>query len=182
GYRNTTSAGVNIIGGVITSASSDRTSITVATGPNIANDLPNDNSTSRANDPPVQSGDAETRAVKSIIVGRLKSHDKIDEDVDLFNSAELPNPTTDLYEMVNNLISEDDEDEEMDISSDEGSESDFSDLEILEKKDKPLQQLRNETLKVKYPGGILRCPLCKGKKKQNFKYEDLHQHASGVSK
>ncbi|GKD77308.1 hypothetical protein Tco_1339929, partial [Tanacetum coccineum] len=58
GYRNTTSAGVNIIGGVITSASSDRTSITVATGPNIANDLPNDNSTSRANDPPVQSGDA----------------------------------------------------------------------------------------------------------------------------
>ncbi|GJX85487.1 factor of DNA methylation 1-like protein [Tanacetum coccineum] len=70
----------------------------------------------------------------------------------------------------------------MDISSDEGSESDFSDSEIQEKKDKPLQQLRNGTLKVKYPHGILRCPFCAGKKKQNFKYKDLHQHASGVSK
>nr|GEU52873.1 zinc finger, CCHC-type [Tanacetum cinerariifolium] len=58
GDCNTTSAGVNIIGGVITSASSDRTSITVATGPDIANDLPNDNFTSRVNDPPVQSGEA----------------------------------------------------------------------------------------------------------------------------
>ncbi|PWA47586.1 XH/XS domain-containing protein [Artemisia annua] len=49
------------------------------------------------------------------------------------------------------------------------------------KKDKPLQQLRNGTLKVKYPHGILRCPFCAGKKKQNFKYKDLHQHALGVS-
>ncbi|GJY90060.1 factor of DNA methylation 1-like protein [Tanacetum coccineum] len=70
----------------------------------------------------------------------------------------------------------------MDISSDEGSESDFSDSEILEKKDKPLQQQRNGTLKVKYPGGILRCPFCKGKKKQNFKYKDLHQYALGINK
>nr|GEV78686.1 hypothetical protein [Tanacetum cinerariifolium] len=54
--RNTTSAGVSNTGDVITSASSDRTSITFAT--DIANDLPNDNSTSRANDPPVQSKDA----------------------------------------------------------------------------------------------------------------------------
>ncbi|GKD15736.1 factor of DNA methylation 1-like protein [Tanacetum coccineum] len=68
----------------------------------------------------------------------------------------------------------------MDISSDEGSESDFSDLEILEKKDKPLQQLRNRILKVKYPDGILRCPFGKGKKKKIFKYKDLHQHASGI--
>ncbi|KAJ0794929.1 putative XS domain-containing protein [Helianthus annuus] len=38
------------------------------------------------------------------------------------------------------------------------------------------------TLKVKYPGGIFKCPFCAGKEKQNFKYKDLHQHASGVSK
>ncbi|KAJ0794939.1 putative XS domain-containing protein [Helianthus annuus] len=68
----------------------------------------------------------------------------------------------------------------MDISS--GEESEFSDSEITEYKDKPYEQLRNGTLKVKYPGGIYRCPFCAGKKKQNFKYKDLHQHASGVSK
>ncbi|GKB62576.1 hypothetical protein Tco_0918762 [Tanacetum coccineum] len=55
GDRNTTSAGVNIIGGGITSASSDQTSIIVVTY--IVNDLPNDNSTSRVNDPPIQSRD-----------------------------------------------------------------------------------------------------------------------------
>ncbi|KAL8252245.1 hypothetical protein R6Q59_035938 [Mikania micrantha] len=69
---------------------------------------------------------------------------------------------------------------EMDNSS--GDESDFSDSEISEYKDKPYEQLRNGTLKVKYPNGILRCPFCAGKKKQDFKYKDLHQHASGVSK
>ncbi|XP_076950429.1 factor of DNA methylation 1-like [Bidens hawaiensis] len=63
-----------------------------------------------------------------------------------------------------------------------GEESEFSDSEIAEYKDKPYQQLRDGTLKVKYPNGILRCPFCAGKKKQNFKYKDLHQHASGVSK
>ncbi|KAJ0623545.1 putative XS domain-containing protein [Helianthus annuus] len=68
----------------------------------------------------------------------------------------------------------------MDISS--GEESEFSDSEISEHKDKPYAQLRNGTLKVKYPGGIFKCPFCAGKKKQNFKYKDLHQHASGVSK
>ncbi|GKA71313.1 hypothetical protein Tco_0777452, partial [Tanacetum coccineum] len=55
-YQSTHSPRVSITGGVITSALSDRTSITLAT--DIANYLPNDNSTSRANDPSVQSGDA----------------------------------------------------------------------------------------------------------------------------
>ncbi|KAF5808358.1 putative Zinc finger-XS domain-containing protein [Helianthus annuus] len=68
----------------------------------------------------------------------------------------------------------------MDISS--GEESEFSDSEITEYKDKPYEQLRNGTPKVKYPGGIFKYPFCAGKKKQNFKYKDLHQHASGVSK
>ncbi|KAJ0545933.1 putative XS domain-containing protein [Helianthus annuus] len=63
-----------------------------------------------------------------------------------------------------------------------GEESEFSDSEIADYKDKPYQQLRDGTLKVKYPNGILKCPFCAGKKKQNFKYKDLHQHASGVSK
>lgn len=68
----------------------------------------------------------------------------------------------------------------MEYSSDE--ESDISDSEITDYKDKPYQQLKNGTLKVKYPNGTLRCPFCAGKKKQNFKFKELHQHASGVSK
>lgn len=63
-----------------------------------------------------------------------------------------------------------------------GEESDFSESEIAEYKDKPYEQLRNGTYKVKFPNGILRCPFCAGKKKQNFKYKDLLQHASGVGK
>ncbi|GKD93552.1 factor of DNA methylation 1-like protein [Tanacetum coccineum] len=58
-----------------------------------------------------------------------------------------------------------------------GEESELSESEIFEYKDKPYEQL-----KVKYPNGILKCPFCAGKKKQNFKHKDLHQHASGVSK
>nr|XP_043636580.1 factor of DNA methylation 1-like [Erigeron canadensis] len=68
----------------------------------------------------------------------------------------------------------------MDISS--SSDSDISDSDILEYKNKPYEQLRSGKLKVKYPNGILRCPFCAGKKKQNFKYKDLHQHATGASK
>nr|GEX42793.1 probable inactive purple acid phosphatase 1 [Tanacetum cinerariifolium] len=69
---------------------------------------------------------------------------------------------------------------DMEYSS--GEESELSETEIFEYKDKPCEQLRNGTYKVKYPNGILKCPFCAGKKKQNFKHKDLHQHASGVSK
>nr|XP_043635583.1 factor of DNA methylation 1-like [Erigeron canadensis] len=68
----------------------------------------------------------------------------------------------------------------MEFSSDE--ESDISDSEIPEYKDKPYEQLRSGKLRVKFPNGIFRCPFCAGKKKQNFKYKDLHHHATGVSK
>lgn len=68
----------------------------------------------------------------------------------------------------------------MDYSSDE--ESDLSDSEINEYKDKPYEELRNGKYKVKNVNGTLRCPFCAGKKKQEFKYKDLLQHASGVSK
>ncbi|XP_071685599.1 factor of DNA methylation 1-like [Rutidosis leptorrhynchoides] len=68
----------------------------------------------------------------------------------------------------------------MDYSS--GDDSDISDSDINEYKDKPYQELKNGTLKVKFPNNILRCPFCAGKKKQNFKYKDLHQHATGVGK
>ncbi|KAI9089551.1 hypothetical protein K1719_029156 [Acacia pycnantha] len=68
----------------------------------------------------------------------------------------------------------------MDISS--GEESDISESEIKNYMDKPYEQLRTGIYKVKNVNGTLRCPFCAGKKKQDYKYKDLLQHASGVGK
>ncbi|XWS11715.1 hypothetical protein CRYUN_Cryun37aG0023100 [Craigia yunnanensis] len=68
----------------------------------------------------------------------------------------------------------------MDSSS--GEESDLSESEINEYKEKPYEQLRSGKYKVKALNGSLRCPFCAGKKKQDYKYKDLLQHASGVGK
>ncbi|KDP41984.1 hypothetical protein JCGZ_27002 [Jatropha curcas] len=67
----------------------------------------------------------------------------------------------------------------MDHSSEE--ESDISDSEINDYKDKPYEELKSGKYKVKV-NGSLRCPFCAGKKKQDYKYKDLLQHASGVAK
>nr|QDC18029.1 factor of DNA methylation 1-like B [Hypericum perforatum] len=64
-------------------------------------------------------------------------------------------------------------------SSDE--DSDISDSEIEEYKDKPYEQLRNGDLIVKV-NDTLRCPFCTGKKKRDYKYKELFAHASGVAK
>ncbi|KAL8115946.1 factor of DNA methylation 1-like isoform X2 [Apium graveolens] len=68
----------------------------------------------------------------------------------------------------------------MDFSS--GEESDVSDSEIFEYKDKPYALLRSGKLRVKGPNDSLRCPFCAGKKKQDYKYKDLLQHATGAGK
>ncbi|XP_059303524.1 factor of DNA methylation 1-like [Lycium ferocissimum] len=68
------------------------------------------------------------------------------------------------------------------MSSSSGEESDLSDSEIFEFKEKPYEELRTRKLRVKGPNGSLRCPFCAGKKKQDYKYKDLLQHAKGVSK
>ncbi|XP_011073344.1 factor of DNA methylation 1 [Sesamum indicum] len=68
----------------------------------------------------------------------------------------------------------------MGSSSDE--ESDFSDSEINEYKEKPYELLKAGTYKVKGPNGSLRCPFCAGKKKQDYQYNHLLQHAIGVAK
>uniref|UniRef100_A0A7N0RCE7 XH/XS domain-containing protein n=1 Tax=Kalanchoe fedtschenkoi TaxID=63787 RepID=A0A7N0RCE7_KALFE len=67
----------------------------------------------------------------------------------------------------------------MDSSSED---SDISDSEVAEYAEKPYQQLREGKLKVRGPNGTLRCPFCAGKKKQDYRWKDLHQHASGVGK
>jgi len=68
----------------------------------------------------------------------------------------------------------------MDYSSEE--ESEISESEIEEYSEKPYEELRAGKYKVKNNNGTLRCPYCSGKKKQEFKYKDLLQHASGVGK
>ncbi|KAK6912291.1 Factor of DNA methylation 1-5/IDN2, domain XH [Dillenia turbinata] len=68
----------------------------------------------------------------------------------------------------------------MEYSSDE--ESDISESEIEEYKDKPYEELKCGKYKVKGLNGTLRCPFCAGKKKQDYRFKDLLQHATGVSK
>lgn len=63
-----------------------------------------------------------------------------------------------------------------------GEESGISDSEIEEYVEKPYQELRTGTYKVKNANGTLRCPFCAGKKKQEYGFKDLYQHASGVAK
>lgn len=68
------------------------------------------------------------------------------------------------------------------MSSSSDEEVELSDSEIYEFKEKPYEELRTEKLRVKGPNGSLRCPFCAGKKKQDYKYKDLLQHATGVGK
>ncbi|PIN04135.1 hypothetical protein CDL12_23335 [Handroanthus impetiginosus] len=68
------------------------------------------------------------------------------------------------------------------MGSSSDSESDISDSEINEYKEKPYELLKAGTYKVKGPNGSLRCPFCAGKKKQDYQYNHLLQHAIGVAK
>ncbi|KAK4846197.1 hypothetical protein QYF36_014247 [Acer negundo] len=67
----------------------------------------------------------------------------------------------------------------MEYNSEE--EFDFSDSEIIEYAEKPYKDLKAGKYKVKV-NDTLRCPFCSGKKKQDYKFKDLLQHASGVGK
>ncbi|KAL8159510.1 hypothetical protein V2J09_001047 [Rumex salicifolius] len=68
----------------------------------------------------------------------------------------------------------------MDLSSEE--ESDISESEIDDYVSKPYEELEQGKHQVRKPNGALRCPFCLGKKKQEYVYKDLMQHASGVGK
>ncbi|CAK9169762.1 unnamed protein product, partial [Ilex paraguariensis] len=68
------------------------------------------------------------------------------------------------------------------MGSSSGEESDLSELEINEYKEKPYEELRSGRYKVKGPNGTLRCPFCAGKKKHDYKSKGLYAHASGVGK
>ncbi|PVH31533.1 hypothetical protein PAHAL_9G172700 [Panicum hallii] len=67
---------------------------------------------------------------------------------------------------------------QMEHSSSE--DSDISDSDIVEHREKTYAQLRAGKLKVKHGENAFRCPFCPGKKKQDYNLKDLLQHATGI--
>ncbi|OMO61765.1 hypothetical protein CCACVL1_23265 [Corchorus capsularis] len=65
-------------------------------------------------------------------------------------------------------------------SQSESEESDISDTEIDDYKEVQYEQLKSNKFVVKKPNGTFRCPFCLGKKKQEYGYRDILQHATGV--
>lgn len=65
----------------------------------------------------------------------------------------------------------------MDFSSDEDSE--FSDSELDDYAEKAYLMLKTGKQRILNPDGTMRCPFCAGKKKQDYRYKDLLQHAIG---
>ncbi|KAL3618369.1 hypothetical protein CASFOL_038690 [Castilleja foliolosa] len=61
-------------------------------------------------------------------------------------------------------------------------ESEISDSEINEYKEKPYGLLKSGTYKIRGPNGTFRCPFCAGKKKQDYQFNHLLQHAIGSAK
>ncbi|TVU46259.1 hypothetical protein EJB05_05784, partial [Eragrostis curvula] len=59
-------------------------------------------------------------------------------------------------------------------------ESDVSDSEIMEYKEKTCTQLRSGKIKVKCGQKTFRCPFCPGKMKQAYDLKELLQHAKGI--
>ncbi|XP_076905987.1 protein INVOLVED IN DE NOVO 2-like [Bidens hawaiensis] len=72
------------------------------------------------------------------------------------------------------------EDDYMDQSS--GGDSDGSDSEVEEYVEESYEQLKSGKRRVKLSEEAFTCPFCPNKKKQDYKYKDLLQHATMVGK
>ncbi|WRX11567.1 Factor of DNA methylation 1-5/IDN2 [Theobroma cacao] len=66
----------------------------------------------------------------------------------------------------------------MDISS--GEDSDISESEMEEYEDKSYEKLKNGKHNIKVSEETYTCPYCPKKKKRDYLYKELLQHASGV--
>lgn len=62
-----------------------------------------------------------------------------------------------------------------------GEASEISDSEIDEYEDKSYKCLKSGELKVKNSENSYKCPFCAGKKKQDYRYKEILQHATGVA-
>ncbi|XP_026385386.1 protein INVOLVED IN DE NOVO 2-like [Papaver somniferum] len=65
------------------------------------------------------------------------------------------------------------------MSSDEDSE--ISEFEIDDYGDKEYELMKNGKRKVKFAENVFRCPFCQGKKKLDYLYKDIKQHAVGIA-
>ncbi|RZC93780.1 hypothetical protein C5167_029422 [Papaver somniferum] len=65
------------------------------------------------------------------------------------------------------------------MSSDE--DSDISESEIDDYGDKEYELMKNGKHKVKFGENVFRCPFCQGKKKRDYLYKDIMQHATGIA-
>ncbi|KAF6171262.1 hypothetical protein GIB67_036930 [Kingdonia uniflora] len=68
------------------------------------------------------------------------------------------------------------------VSMTDDSESDISDSDVLDNIEKPYGDLKGGKYKVKMANGTFRCPFCAGRKKQDYRFKDLLQHATGAGK
>lgn len=65
---------------------------------------------------------------------------------------------------------------------DDELESDYESDEAENAETKAQEGLRSGTLKVENSDGTFRCPFSPSKKKQDYRYSEIFQHAQGVSK
>uniref|UniRef100_A0A5K1DSB4 XS domain-containing protein n=1 Tax=Nymphaea colorata TaxID=210225 RepID=A0A5K1DSB4_9MAGN len=65
------------------------------------------------------------------------------------------------------------------MSSDENS--DFSESELEDRVQKSYAQLKEGGIFRRNADGTFKCPFCLGKKKQDYRYKDILQHANGVA-
>uniref|UniRef100_A0A1D1YNS1 Protein SUPPRESSOR OF GENE SILENCING 3 n=1 Tax=Anthurium amnicola TaxID=1678845 RepID=A0A1D1YNS1_9ARAE len=66
------------------------------------------------------------------------------------------------------------------MSSSSEESSDISDSEIDGYEAKSYSQLQTGKYKITNSDGSYRCPFCPGKKKRDYRYKDLLQHATGI--
>lgn len=68
----------------------------------------------------------------------------------------------------------------MDIDYSSGEDTDISESEIEEYEDKSLEELKSGSHKVKVSEETFTCPYCPKKRKRDYLYKEILQHASGV--
>ncbi|PKA64896.1 hypothetical protein AXF42_Ash011498 [Apostasia shenzhenica] len=64
--------------------------------------------------------------------------------------------------------------------SDDDDDSEVSDSELDDHAEAAYLTLKTGNHRIVNPDGTLRCPFCAGKKKQDYRYKDLLQHATGI--
>ncbi|KAF6171272.1 hypothetical protein GIB67_036940 [Kingdonia uniflora] len=69
-----------------------------------------------------------------------------------------------------------------DFTDQSSGDSEMSDSDIPDNAEKIYEELKSGKFKWKNPNGTYRCPFCPGRKKQDYRFKDLLQHATGASK